>query len=357
MAEVLQRHCASGDHAGALLSLSLDGEVFQWCAGDDGAGQPLETDSRIPWLSAGKPLTAVAVAQLIERGVLGWDDAIARHVPEFAAGGKQHVTVRQVLTHTGGFVSLYDLDGAADSWEDAVSRVCASRQKRDWDPVSRAAYQPRSGWLILGEIVRRLSGQPLDRYVAECITGPMGMNDTVLCANGEAQELAKRRIPLYDTSGPVPVLWDLTVPCSPGASAVGTVDDLRRLYEVLLAGGRLPTGQGLLASTVQDLVSPHRVGRVDETFRHIVDWGLGFVVDSNRYGADTVPYGYGRHCSDATFGHGGSQCCTGFADPKHRLAVALAVNGRPGEERHNTRFRAALTALYEDLNLSTSTTS
>ena len=53
---------------------------------------------------------------------------------------------------------------------------------------------------------------------------------------------------------------------------------------------------------------------MDESFRHVVDWGLEFMLDSNQYGADTVPYGYGRHCSPRTFGLGGSQCCTGFAD-------------------------------------------
>ena len=102
---------------------------------------------------------------------------------------------------------------------------------------------------------------------------------------------------------------------------------------------------------LQDIVVVHRVGLLDESFRHVIDWGLGFVRDSNRYGTDTVPYGFGRHCSTRTFGHGGSQCCVGFADPEHSLAVGLAVNGRPGEDRHQARFRGALTALYEDLQL------
>jgi len=99
------------------------------------------------------------------------------------------------------------------------------------------------------------------------------------------------------------------------------------------------------------LTERHRVGLMDESFRHVMDWGLGFILDSSHYGVETLPYGYGRYRSPRTFGHGGSQCCTGFADPEHGLAVALAVNGRPGEEAHNIRFRRALSALYEDLEL------
>jgi CubicO group peptidase (beta-lactamase class C family) len=82
-----------------------------------------------------------------------------------------------------------------------------------------------------------------------------------------------------------------------------------------------------------------------------VDWGLGFIINSNQYGVETVPYGYGRRASPRTFGHGGRQCCTGFADPEHGLAAALIFGGAPGEEAHQARMREALSALYEGLGL------
>jgi CubicO group peptidase (beta-lactamase class C family) len=84
-----------------------------------------------------------------------------------------------------------------------------------------------------------------------------------------------------------------------------------------------------------------------------MDWGLGFIINSARYGADTVPYGYGPHASPPTFGHGGSQCCTAFADPEYELAAAIIWNGRPGEAPHNQRLRETLAALYQDLQLVT----
>ena len=82
-----------------------------------------------------------------------------------------------------------------------------------------------------------------------------------------------------------------------------------------------------------------------------MDWGLGIIIDSNRYGDDTVPYGYGRSSSPRTFGHGGSQSSIAFADPDCRLVVAAVFNGMPGEAKHDARMRAVLAALYEDLGL------
>jgi CubicO group peptidase (beta-lactamase class C family) len=123
--------------------------------------------------------------------------------------------------------------------------------------------------------------------------------------------------------------------------------ELARFYEMLLAGGENVLSTG----SVRELTARHRVGKFDQTFRHVMDWGLGFIINSNRYGADTVPYGFGRHASEETFGHGGAQSSTSFADPQHELVVAIAWSGAPGEAKHQQRVRDTLTALYEDLGL------
>src|SRR5690606_3690664 len=105
---------------------------------------------------------------------------------------------------------------------------------------------------------------------------------------------------------------------SPGSSARGPIRDLGRFYESLLATLTGDDGR-FTPQTVEAMVSPHRVGEFDRTFQHTVDFGLGFLVNSNRYGPDTVPYGFGKHASLRAFGHGGSQSSIGFADPEHRL--------------------------------------
>ena len=99
------------------------------------------------------------------------------------------------------------------------------------------------------------------------------------------------------------------------------------------------------------MTTAQRVGLFDETFKHVMDWGLGLIVDSNRYGADTVPYGYGPYSSPRTFGHGGSQSSVGMADPEHALVVCVAFNGLPGEGKHDIRLRRFMAAVYEDLGL------
>jgi len=97
----------------------------------------------------------------------------------------------------------------------------------------------------------------------------------------------------------------------------------------------------------------HREGMEDRTFKAVLDWGLGFILDSKRHGVVQHPYGYGPHASDATYGHSGYQSSTAFADPTHDLAVALVFNGCPGDDVHQERVHAVLGALYEDLGIAT----
>ncbi len=89
----------------------------------------------------------------------------------------------------------------------------------------------------------------------------------------------------------------------------------------------------------------------DTTFNHVMDWGLGFLVNSAIYGPDTVPYGFGPPASPRAFGHGGSQSSASFADPEHSLVVVVICNGMPGEAAHQKRMKAILAAIYEDVGL------
>jgi CubicO group peptidase (beta-lactamase class C family) len=123
------------------------------------------------------------------------------------------------------------------------------------------------------------------------------------------------------------------------------VRELGRFYEGLLAGKLLN------AETLRRFTQRTRSGLFDHTFKHTLDFALGFIVNSNRHGAETVPYGYGRHASEEAFGHSGAQSSCAFADPAHGLVVAWATNGTPGEPRHQRRQREINTAIYEDLGL------
>src|SRR2546421_12401723 len=97
----IERGIDQGLHIGAQLYVSRHGQVVADVAfGEAHRGVPMRTDTLMLWLSAGKPITAVAVAQMKERGRLDWDDHVARHIPEFAAGGEEAHTIRHILTPT-----------------------------------------------------------------------------------------------------------------------------------------------------------------------------------------------------------------------------------------------------------------
>ena len=104
---------------------------------------------------------------------------------------------------------------------------------------------------------------------------------------------------------------------------------------------------------VAEMTTRQRVDRFDESFQHRVDWGLGVICNSQRYG-ETVPYGFGEHASDRAFGHGGAQCAMALADPEHDLVIAWCLNGLCGEPRHNLRNRQINTAIYRDLRIGSS---
>jgi CubicO group peptidase (beta-lactamase class C family) len=361
-----------GLHLGAQLYVSCRGEVIaDAAAGSRRPGAPLRRDDLMLWQSSTKPVAAVAIAQLWERGRLELDDPVARHIPEFAVHGKGAITLRHLLTHTAG-IRLLDVGWPQDGWDAIIARIAAMRPEPRWVPGRKAGYHHASSWFLLGEVVRRLDGRAFARYAREEVFEPLGMLDCWVGMPVETwRELRDqdRLCPVYDTEGPPgslprPQGWDSEAWCTgshPGGNGYGPISQLGRFYEMLLARGRAgggAAGRRLLSPQAVEAASArHRAGMLDHTFQHVLDWGLGFIVNSRQYGAATVPYGYGNHASPRTFGHSGYRSSTAFADPEQGLAVALAFNGTPSQDAHERRLRAVLDALYEDLGLAPATAS
>lgn len=353
----LEQGIEAGLHLGAQLYVSLQGRgETDLALGEDAPGRPLGNDQLMIWLSSTKPVAAVAIAQLWERGRLELDDPIARHVPEFGQHGKERITLRHALTHTGGF-RLLNVGWPEASWDEIIATICAARPEPHWVPGERAGYHLASSWFMLGEVIRRLDGRPFSRYVREEIFEPLGMHDSWVGMPKERYLAERERLAkMYSTEGAKPMArgWDRevhVVGCSPGGNGYGPIRELGRFYQMLLGRGRWGETRLLSPQTVEALTAVHRTGMLDHTFKHPMDWGLGLIVNSWHYGVETIPYGYGRHASRRTFGHSGFQSSVCFADPEHGLVVALAVNGQPGEPRHTERFRALTEAIYEDLGL------
>ncbi len=346
-----------GLHVGVQIYVALGREIVaDFGRGAAKPGVPMSENTLNLWMSSGKPVAAAAIMQLVERDLLALAAPVARYIPEFAAGGKRPITVWHLLTHTAGFRNV-DIGWPQTSWDEIIARIAAAPLEPDWPLGQKAGYHPYSSWYILGELVRRLDGRPFSEYVREEIFLPLGMEDSWIGMPVERYRAYGDRLGImietsrashpphrYTTS-------EAASQCVPGGNAFGPMHDLGRFYHMLAAGGTWDGARILSEASVRAMTSRQRAGMFDETFRHTMDWGLGLIVDGNRYGADTIPYGFGLHASQRAFGHGGAQSSVGFCDLEHALVAAVVFNGMPGEPKHNLRMRRFLTAMYEDLGL------
>lgn len=357
-AALINQGIDAGLHIGAQVYVSRRGDVVaDFAVGEAAPGVPMNRDTLMVWLSSGKVITAIAIAQLVEAGQIDLDQPVAHYLPPFAAQGKDGITVRHVLTHTGGFRAAPFKFGR-DDWDTIIDIICDVRPEPRWGPGEKAGYHPHTGWLILGEIVSRITGEFLTDHLRQRLLEPAGMADTWVGMNHDCYLAYGHRIGvMMDTAGDQPKPHDYHLPHAveqprPSANAYGPIRQLGRFYEMLLNGGQIEGRRLLNQATVEQFTSRQREGLFDHTFKRTIDWGLGFIIDSKRYDeGEPIPYGYGPHASDDTFGHSGFQSSTGFADPAHQLAVAIVFNGTPGEKKHAKRMWGTLGAVYEDLDL------
>jgi len=336
----------AGAHLGWQLSVWHAGAPLVDAAGGVAEpGQPMTTSHRLPWLSMTKPVTATAVARAWEAGALELDDPVALHIPEFAVGGKERITLRHLLTHTAG---IRGADRFRGPWDTMVASVLAVRPEPGWVPGQRAGYHSSGSFAVLGELVRRWTGVPFADHVQSEIFEPLSMGHCSLSLRTDDVAAGAELAPLFDTSSGAPRRRvDLDTPearswCLPGSSGRGPMSELVRLYAMFLQRGALDGVRILSSQTVDALSARQRAGMLDRTFGIVCDWGLGVFVDSGSLG---------RYSSPRAFGHGGAQSSVSFADPEHGLAVALALNGMPGFQAHYRLLERTCSAIYVDLGL------
>lgn len=372
---VLQDGIDRGYHFGGQVSVYRGGELIV----DDAFGtlgpdssEPMSRDHILCWRSAGKPWTAVAVMQCIERGELSletpaYEGFAANALTTIVPPSGPMAQLKHVLTHTTGWNHV-DIGWPNASHLESLERIRAVTFRDGAAPGEVAAYDPQGGWFVLGTLLERTADANFDDESDELppsIIGILHKNvftraevDAFIALSDENASVTKAPIaPQFNTQRganvELPMASDAALRSpSPGSSCRGPVRSLAKLYAVLLsdlAGDGEPTL--LNRSSVNEMTRRHREDMMDLTFQHKLDFGLGLIINSNRYGAETVPYGFGRYASERAFGHGGAQCAMGFADPEYDLAVGWVLNGLAGEPRHNKRNREINSAIYEDLGL------
>ena len=352
--KVLQQGIDDGLHLGAQAYVSLEGKVIgDGAIGQARAGVPMTTEQLVIWWSMTKATVAVSVAQQWERGKIDLDERVAAYLPEFGVGGKEPITIRHCLTHTGGFRTADAVMSAAKdpiaNWDEVVAGICAVPLDHDWIPGETAGYHLLAGMTVLAEVIRRVDGRFYSQYVREEVFEPLGMDDCWVGMPVERFEAYGERIgTMHHTAGEAPLPLDRLdskgslTRCSPGGGGRGPMRQLGRMYEMLCGGGEREGVRLLGRQTVEAISARHRTERFDRTFGIVCDWGLGFGIDSSSHG---------RHSSRRVFGHGGMQSSMAYCDPEHGLVVALQTNGMPGTAKHYARMAALSDAIYEDAGL------
>lgn len=347
-------------HIGGQMYVWHDGVVKLDAAfGECSPGRPMTPDHWTLWFSSVKPLTAIGFAQLWESGRVEVKEPVSNLIPEFGVNGKQSVTWAHILTHTAGFRSADQMHEILP-WAETVQEVCAAPLEMGWEPGRKAGYQTGSSWILLAESISRITGRPVTHHLRQHVLLPFQMENTQIgLPKNLVDDNPEWVAPVYRTDrGSVEPhsFWNSGVGKEifrPGSNGRGPIHDLGRFYTGLLQIlHEEPDAPTVLSHrTLREMISRQREGLFDYTFMHKIDFGLGFVLNSNRYGVGTVPYGYGRHSSERSFGHSGVQTSCGFADPEHRLVVTWVFNGMAGERIHQQRARELNSRIYEDLGL------
>ncbi|MDK1022350.1 MAG: serine hydrolase domain-containing protein [Candidatus Hydrogenedentes bacterium] len=339
---LLEKQRDAGLHDGAQLFVARNGNVVLDVAiGEARPGVPLTTGSVMLWYSSTKPLTAVAIAQQLERGKLKLDERVQSIIPEFA-NGKESATIKHILTHTGGF-PMNDFPFLRYDWDSVIQSICD--EQAEYEPGTAAGYHPLSGWCILGEIVRRLDGRPIEVYLDEEIFGPLGMMDTSLGISAAREaELGHRLSSISEKTEPLTNAEAWNDPRArprilPGGSGYGSAHDLGKFYLALWNGGECEGLRILKKETVDLFTSTHRSGMVDRTFSSeelqvSPPWGLGF----SRGTDAAIDSSLGRRSTSAAYGHGGMRSSVGFVEPSRDLVVTIIANGLPSEIENTRRL-------------------
>jgi CubicO group peptidase (beta-lactamase class C family) len=175
-----------GEHAplrdvGASVAITLGGELVVDLWGgtvdtDTEQGVPWRRDTIINVYSTTKTVSALACLILADQGELDVHAPVATYWPEFAANGKRDIEIRHIMSHTAGLSGWQEPMATDDlyDWEKATSLLAA--QAPWWEPGTKSGYHALTQGYLEGEVVRRITGQTIGRFVAEHVTGPLGVD-------------------------------------------------------------------------------------------------------------------------------------------------------------------------------------
>ncbi len=205
------------EELGAACSVVVDGVTVVdlaggWARADRSA--PWDAHSTVCMMSVAKGVTGIATNMLIDRGLLDIDRPVAYYWPEFAANGKEAITVRMVLDHTAAIPVLTDDVMQPGGFYDFEAYIHALEAQHPlWQPGTRAAYHVHNQGFLLGEIMRRVTGMTVGPFLRENVTGPLGAEYYIGGMGAEEQSHVAEVLP--NTGARLFAAKDATLPDKP----------------------------------------------------------------------------------------------------------------------------------------------
>jgi CubicO group peptidase (beta-lactamase class C family) len=358
---------SSRDEIGAALCLSVDGMVVAdlWGGWRDEARQrPWERDTLVNVFSVGKAIASICVARLVGQGEFGFDDPVAARLwPEFGAAGKSQVTVRQLLSHQAGLPAVRaDLpEGAVYDWA-GMCHVLAAHPPW-WKPGTRHGYHVNTFGFLVGEVVRRATGQSIGAMVRQQIAGPLdadfffGVPTTELhrvaefigmvaqptrtdegLSEDQLMELhAYFNPPEFSGAGAINTTrWRMAE--LPSTNGHATARGIARIFDALITDQGSPGTQLVQPAVLAEATSEQVYGE-DAILHRPSRFGIGFQLTQPERQLGPNP---------GTFGHFGAGGSLGFCDPEAKVAFGYAINTM-GPRWQNPRNRALIDACYSCL--------
>lgn len=330
---------------GMALCVQVGGEtvVDLWAGVADKEGQQAwHSDTILNLFSCTKTFTAVTALQLVGEGKLELDAPVARYWPEFAAAGKDKITLRHLLSHQAGLPALREML-PAEALYDWHAMTTALAAEQPWWPLGEGhGYAPITyGWLV-GEVLRRIEGRGPGESIVARTAKPLGLDFHVGLADEEfdrvaiisrgkgnfgdaaAQRLLKTMMSepaamsTRAFTNPPSIMTSTNKPewrrmQQPAANGHGNARSLAGFYSGLL------DGQLLESELLAELTHEHAVGE-DKTLLTRTRFGLGCMLDQPEVANAT--YGMGPRA----FGHPGAGGSIGFADPERDVAFGFVTN-------------------------------
>ena len=338
--QIFASNIDSGADVGASVAVTLDGELVVDLWGgwvDEAHTAPWQADTITNVWSTTKTMTTLAALTLVDHGELDVYAPVAKYWPEFAANGKADVEVRHLMSHTSGVSAWAQPVEVADiyDWEKSTSMLAA--QAPWWKPGTASGYHALNQGHLVGEVIRRITGQQLGAFFAHEIAGPLGADFHIGLGPSQFHRVSNVIPPptmdidltsidpdsvmIKTFTGPAP---DASVAWTPewrqadigAANGHGNARSVAQLQAVVACGGEV-NGVKLLSPGTCDLIFDEQASGVDLVLGIPSRFGIGYGLKSDS--VPTMPDG--RVCYWG--GWGGSVI---VVDLDRRMTVAYVMN-------------------------------